>query len=115
MDGWVMSGQGIDDIHGIDWLSVRIQERLLRLQQLNDKIPMTMKGADLARCEVMAQLKEAVARGFLAADPEPYVSVPNIEDISFDNRQKRILPDVYFRARLAGAIHKIEIQGTVTM
>ena len=115
MDGWVMAGQGIDDIHGIDWLQVRIQERLLRLQSINDKIPLTLKGVDLARCEVLAQLKEAVTRGFLAAEPEPYVSVPKIEDISFANRQKRILPDVYFRARLAGAIHKIEIHGTITI
>jgi hypothetical protein len=115
MDGKVMSGEYVDIVHGIDWLHVRIQERLFRLLMINEKIPYTLKGIDLVRCEIMAQLKEAVYRGLLAPDPEPKVSIPNIDDISPDKRGSRILPDVRFSGRLAGAIHEIEIQGTVTV
>lgn len=113
LDGKVASGEYIDIVHGIDWLHVRIQERLFRLLRLNEKIPYTLKGIDLVRCEIMAQLKEAVSRGLLAADPEPQVSVPKIDDISEDKRKIRVLPDVHFSGRIAGAIHEIEIKGVV--
>jgi hypothetical protein len=113
LDGKVAKGEYIDVIHGIDWLHVRIQERLFRLLQINEKIPYTAKGIDLVRCEIMAQLKEAVNRGLLAPEPEPQVSIPNIEDVSESKRRGRILPDVHFSGRLAGAIHEIEIKGVV--
>ena len=114
LDGKVAKGEYIDVIHGIDWLHVRLQERLFRLFVLNNKIPYTSKGIDLVRCEIMAQLKDAVSRGFLAADPEPQVSIPHIDDIDGSVREQRKLPDVCFSARLAGAIHEIEIRGTIT-
>ena len=114
LDGKVMSDEYIDVIHGIDWLHVRIQERLFRLLMINEKIPYTLKGIDLVRSEILAQLKEAVYRGLLAADPEPQVSTPDLDDIDPDTRRDRKLPDVCFSGRLAGAIHEIEIRGTVT-
>jgi hypothetical protein len=115
LDGKMSSGKFIDVTHGIDWLHVRIQERLFRLLVLNKKIPYTLKGIDLVRCEIIAQLKEAVDQGILAALPEPVVSTPSIEEIDEQTRTDRILPKVRFSGRLAGAIHKIEIQGTVTV
>jgi hypothetical protein len=114
MDGKVMKDEYIDIIHGVDWLHVRIQERLFRLLMINEKIPYTLKGIDLVRSEIMAQLKEAVYRGLLAPEPEPQVSTPAIEDIDPVTRGQRKLPDVSFSGRLAGAIHEIEIRGTVT-
>jgi hypothetical protein len=42
------------------------------------------------------------------------VSIPNIDAIPADKKESRILPDVKFSARLAGAIHAVEIRGTVT-
>lgn len=114
LDGKVSGNEYIDIIHGIDWLHVRIQERIFRLLMLNGKIPYTLKGIDLVRSELLAQLKDAVRRGLLAEDPEPTVSIPDIDSIPTDKKESRILPDVKFSARLAGAIHAIEIRGTVT-
>ena len=115
LDGKMSSGKFIDITHGIDWLHIRIQERLFRLLVLNKKIPYTLRGIDLVRCEILAQLKEAVYQGILAADPEPMVSTPTIEEINEQTRGDRVLPKIRFNGRLAGAIHKIEIQGTVTV
>ena len=112
-DGKVASGEYIDVTVGIDWLHVRLQERLFRLLAVNQKIPYTLKGIDLVRCEIMAQLKEAIAQGVLAADPEPQVSTPAIDEVSPTTRENRILPKVKFSGRLAGAIHHIHIEGTV--
>ncbi len=114
LDGKMASGKFIDITHGIDWLHVRIQERLFRLLVLNKKIPYTLKGIDLVRCEIIAQLKEAVYQGVLAGDPEPQVSTPTIDEVDEQSRGDRVLPKIRFSGRLAGAIHKIEIHGTVT-
>jgi Protein of unknown function (DUF3383) len=114
LDGKVSSNEYIDIVHGIDWLHVRIQERIFRLLMINGKIPYTAKGVDLIRSELLSQLNEAVNRGLLAADPEPRVSIPDINGIPLDKKENRILPDVKFSARLAGAIHEIEINGTVS-
>jgi Protein of unknown function (DUF3383) len=114
LEGKVAKGEYIDVVHGRAWLQVRIQERLFRLFMLNDKIPFTSKGLDLVRCEISSQLSAAVDRGFLAADPKPEVFIPSLEDIDPIAREKRILPDVTFSARAAGAIHEIEIRGTIS-
>lgn len=115
LDGRMIDGTFIDITCGIDWLHARMQERLFRVLMINKKIPYTLKGIDLVRSEILAQLKEGVYRGFLAEEPEPFVSTPAIQDIAPNIRSQRILPDVRFNARLAGAIHKIEIQGTVSV
>lgn len=114
LNGKASSGRFIDITHGIDWLYARMQERLFRLLMINKKIPYTLKGIDLVRSEIIAQLKEAIYQGVLAAEPEPMVSTPTIEEIDEQTRGSRILPKVRFSGRLAGAIHEIEIQGTVT-
>lgn len=114
LNGKASSGKFIDITHGIDWLHARLQERLFRLLLINKKIPYTLKGIDLVRSEILAQLKEAVYQGVLSAEPEPTVSTPTIEEIDEETRGKRVLPKVRFSGRLAGAIHEIEIQGTVT-
>ena len=113
LDGRVASGEYIDIIHGTDWLNVRIQERLFRVLMTNPKIPYTLKGVDLVRSEILAQLQEGVHRGLLAASPEPQVSIPNIDEVDPILRGQRILPDVKFSARLAGAIHAVQINGNV--
>jgi hypothetical protein len=114
LNGKASSGRFIDITHGIDWLHARMQERLFRVLMINKKIPYTLKGIDLIRTEIIAQLKEAVYQGVLAAEPEPLVSTPTIEEVDETTRGERILPKVRFSGRLAGAIHHIEIHGTVT-
>lgn len=115
LDGKMASGRFIDMTMSIDWLHVRIQERLFRLLMINKKIPYKVKGIDLVRSEILAQLKEAIYQGVLAEDPEPMVSVPTPEEAGENSRKERVLRKVSFSGRLAGAIHKIEIQGVVTV
>ena len=42
------------------------------------------------------------------------VTVPLASNISANQKASRILTDVYFTARLAGAIHVVEIRGQLT-
>jgi hypothetical protein len=43
------------------------------------------------------------------------VSAPDVADVSTTDRANRILPDVTFSCRLAGAFHFVEIAGTVSV
>jgi hypothetical protein len=81
----------------------------------NKKIPYTDKGVDLVRCEIMAQLKEAITVGVLASQPEPTVHAPKVADIPDLDKSKRLLPNVSFSGTFAGAIHALKINGVVSL
>jgi hypothetical protein len=97
------------------WLKARIQEGIW-FQQINSKkIGYTSKGAAVIEGEIRRVLAEGIQVGGLADSPAPVVSVPNVLNISPAVRATRVLPDVTFTARLAGAIMYVDgITGTVT-
>lgn len=113
LGGKVVSGEYIDVIRGIDWLHARMQERIFGLMVKNKKIPFTDKGVDLIRSEIMAQLEEAIEVRILADDPRPLVTAPPVADIPGLDKQNRTLPSVKFTGQLQGAIHQIQIEGSV--
>jgi hypothetical protein len=114
-EGIVASGEFIDIIIGIDWLQARIEERVYaKLVQLK-KIPFTDAGVAIIENELRAQLKQGVAVGLLAADPEFTVTVPKVADVSPADKALRYLPGITFAATLAGAVHKTQIRGTVSI
>jgi hypothetical protein len=112
--GQMASGEWTDVIRGRDWLVARLRERLANVMFNADKIPYTDGGAAVIRAEVVAQLNEGIARGYIAADPEPIVTVPKVADVATADKTNRILRDVYFEATLQGAIHKIVVNGVLT-
>ncbi len=114
-EGVVASGEFIDIIIGIDWLQARIQERVYAKLVQNKKIPFTDAGVAIIENEVRAQLKQGVAVGLLAANPEFTVTVPKVVDVSPADKALRYLPGITFAATLAGAIHKTQIRGTVSI
>lgn len=114
-EGVVASGEFIDIIIGIDWLQARIQERVYAKLVQNKKIPFTDAGVAVIENEVRAQLKQAVSVGLLAASPEFTVTVPKVVDVSPADKALRYLPGITFAATLAGAIHKTQIRGTVSI
>jgi hypothetical protein len=48
-------------------------------------------------------------------DPAPTVDAPLVADINPNTRASRTLPDIVWTAVLAGAVHKVEIRGTVSV
>jgi len=114
-EGWASSGRFIDVTRFVDWLHARIQERLYSILVNVEKIPFTDSGVALVQNAIEAQLKEGVAVGGLAADPAPVVTAPLVADVSTNDKALRLLPDITFTATLAGAVHKIQIAGTVSV
>ncbi len=109
------AGEFIDVTRFIDWLQARMQERIFA-QLINlDKLPFTDSGIGVIEAEVRGQLQDGIAIGGLAANPAPSVTVPLAADVSFVDKASRTLTGVTFEATLAGAIHNLVIQGTVTV
>lgn len=114
-EGKMAEGEFIDVIHGVDWLQARMTERIYsRLVNL-PKVPYTDSGIAVIEAEIRAQLQDGVDVGFLASDPAPTVSVPKAADVSANDKANRTLNGVTFAATLAGAVHAVTIQGTVTV
>lgn len=114
-EGTVSNGDFIDTIIGLDWLEARMEERVFGKMAALLKIPFTDAGIGIVEAEIRAQLQQGVERTFLAADPAFTVTVPKAADVSSANKALRTLPDVKFRATLAGAIHKTTINGVVSV
>lgn len=111
-EGWVGEGEFIDIIRGTDWLKARIQERIYTLLINQQKVPYTDGGIRAIEGELKAQLQDAVGINFLS---EFTTSAPNAADISIINKGNRLLPDITFTAKYAGAIHSVEIDGTISL
>jgi hypothetical protein len=113
--GKTSSGEFIDITQFVDFLRARLQENIFsRLANL-DKIPFTDQGIGIVENEIRGVLQLGINVGGLAAEPAPVVNVPRAADVPFNDRANRLLPDVTFKATLAGAIHSLEIEGVVSV
>jgi hypothetical protein len=81
----------------------------------NDKVPYTDAGIQAVRSEIIAQMDAGIARDFLSPDPEPTCTVPRASEVSAADKGSRTLNNVTFRATLAGAVHKVNIEGELNL
>jgi len=113
----------IDVTRGIDWLEADMSERVFDLLADAPKIAYTDAGLAQIEGEVRASLDVALDAGLLRADPDAYsgqayrVTIQKVADISASERAARNVPSdaVTFDAKLAGAIHSVEISGVVAI
>jgi hypothetical protein len=115
--GYSASGEFLDITHGVDWFKVRLQERIYALLVNNDKITFSQAG-QLAYAEIQAQLEEGEKNDVIAPNTEeqPWViTIPSVSSISAANKASRIFPDIEFSAFLAGAVHTLQITGTLSL
>jgi hypothetical protein len=115
--GKVVGGEWIDIRHGIDALEARIQETVFDLLADSSKVPFTEAGFQLISAAI-----EAACQAFVGTDNEPgmlvagsiKVIMPKLSTISDTDKNNRELKGVRFSALLSGAIHYVEIRGTLT-
>jgi hypothetical protein len=113
--GKVAEGEYIDTIIFVDWLKARMTERIFSRLVNSPKIAYTDEGAGIIEAEIRAQLDIGIAQGGIAANPQYTVTVPLVKDQPFNDRANRFFGNITFFATLAGAIHVIEIRGTVSV
>lgn len=121
--GKTNAGEWIDVIRFRDWQQYDMQVRVVNLLVVNPKIPYTDGGIGSVENQMKASLRDGQKYGGIApteydadGNPNPgYVtSVPLAADISSVKKASRVLSDCAWSARLAGAIHMVEIKGRLT-
>jgi len=113
--GTMASGRFIDVTRTIDALVAAIQEEVFAVVVNQEKLPYTNASVSLVKSIVRGVLREFQASGALDPETDPVITAPLVEDVSAVDRGNRLLPDVKFSARLGGAIHSIQIDGTLSI
>lgn len=107
------SGEWLDVTRAVDWLRARMQFLVFSALVNNSKIPYTDAGVDLIGLLLKQALDEAVDVGMLAPGTTS-VTFPKVAAIASADRAARKLSGGRFAGRLAGAIHELDINGTIT-
>jgi hypothetical protein len=114
-EGKVAEGEYIDVIVFVDWLQARMTEDIYQDLVNLPKVPFTNEGIGVVETRVKERLQKGVDVGGLTSDTPFVVTVPLSADVDVADKGNRILKDVDFSATLAGAIHAVEVNGTVSL
>jgi hypothetical protein len=113
--GTLASGRFIDITRTIDALVNAIQVDTFTLIVNQPKLPYTNASVSLIKAELRGTLREFQDTGALDPETEPVITAPLVQDVSDVDRGNRLLPDINFSARLAGAIHSVQITGVLAI
>ena len=120
--GKTVSEEWIDTVRFMWWLKSFMQECIYNLFITHPKIPYTDNGITQVQNQMVYALKRGQAMGGIApteydedgnATPGYTTTVPRARDLTQAERASRQLKGCKFTARLAGAIHYVEVRGTL--
>jgi len=115
-EGVVVSGEYFDIIVGTDWVQVRMAEDVLLLLVNNEKVPFTDAGTGLVAAEIQNRLTIASKAPYNILILESIVVyVPLRADVPSADRLERLLENCTFSANYQGALHKVGIQGKLSV
>lgn len=119
--GKTAAGEWIDVIRFRDWLKDTIQTNMVAMMINRDKVPYTDAGIQLCVNNLRKSLQEGQNSGGIAPDeldasgnsvPGFVMTFPIAADVPANVKASRVL-DIGFTARLAGAIHVVNITGSL--
>lgn len=120
--GYMLSGEWIDVIRFRDWLKSEMQVNVFNAMKANRKVPFTDGGIGMIEGQMEATLAKGQSVGGISpteynsdgeVNPGYTVTVPVASDLTEAERKSRRLTGCRYTARLAGAIHAAEIQGSL--
>lgn len=115
LEGVSVSGRYIDITHGAFWLKARLQEYLFQLLVSTRKVPFTDAGLSLIEGKIWEVIDLGVRNDFIAEQPKATVFIPKAIDVSTTDKAARTLTGVVINATLAGAIHRIQMEVTLSL
>lgn len=126
-EGKVASGAYFDEVHGVDWLQNAIQTECFNLlYQSKTKVPQTESGVGQIVSTIAKVCREAINNGLIApgvwnadgfgqlaqGDYLPqgfYIYSQPIVDQAQSEREARKAPPIQVAAKLAGAVHFVDV------
>lgn len=121
--GYMLSGEWIDVIRFRDWLKAEMQMNVFNALKVNTKVPFTDAGIGLIEGKMEETLSKGQALGGIALsefdddgnETQGFtVTVPKSSSLTEAERASRKLTGCKWTARLAGAIHLVEVDGYLT-
>lgn len=111
--GQTSGNEWIDVVRGVHWQTADLTSNMkaLLLGQKGGKITYDNNGIARIREVIASSLQRGVNRNFLSLYT---ITMPRLSEISSTDKLARVLNNVKFTATLAGAIHEVVIQGTVS-
>lgn len=125
-NGKVSAGEWIDVIRFRDWLVEQIKINVFSAMiNADGKVPYTDPGIQIIVTALRQALDLGVARNGIAPPevdatdlnrkiPSYVINAPLSSSVPFNDKANRVLNNVNFTARLAGAIHAVTIRGSLT-
>lgn len=114
-EGKVASGAYIDTERFVDWLEARLAEEIFGTLANAKKVPYTDKGIEMIRRDVNRVLEQAATPPIEGITPDFSIFVPKVKNVSSADKAARVLNNVSFTATLTGAIHRTNLQGTISV
>lgn len=113
------AGEFIDIAVGRDWLVARLKESIFGIIAGNRRVPYTNGGVAMLRGGALGVLKRAqgslASPGFLDPEVEPVVTAPLVADVDPADRAARVFNNLTFSAKISGAIHAANLNGTISV
>lgn len=127
-EGVMANGAFFDEVHGLDWLQNAVQTECFNLlHQSKTKVPQTDAGVNQIVTSVARVMHEGVNNGLIApgvwnadgfgqlerGDYLPsgwYIYAQPVDDQPQSEREQRKSPPIQVAAKLAGAIHFVDVQ-----
>ncbi len=112
--GKMAGGEWIDIVRGLDLVSNHLQTSVGNALIHSEKISYTNQGIAVIEATIRHALNDGVEMNIIDKDSIT-VSVPDVRKISASDKKNRLLNNVKFEAMLAGAIHTLKIQGSISI
>ncbi|WP_239256686.1 DUF3383 family protein [Listeria ilorinensis] len=117
-EGVTVGGEYIDAIHGDDWIKANLETRIQTLMTNTDKITFDQTGIALLQSEVKTVLEEAYKNGIIDTDDATgegnyTITAAQRSDLKAEDISKRVYKGLSFYYKRAGAIHEVDVYGTI--
>lgn len=117
-EGFAMSGEFIDLLHGEIWVKVNMGNELQKLLQENDKVPYNNVGISMVSAKMNYVLDLAHKQGIIQTDDDTRKGMYSVTTTprsaqSRDDLSKRHYGGASFTYHASSAIHSLTIHGTV--
>ena len=111
-EGRTVGGEFIDVMRFADWLEAHMRERVFLTMVNSEKLPLTDDGITVVEGRMRSVLEDGRKVGGIASYT---ITTPDPLGIPENDRANRVASGFKFTARLAGAIHFVDIEGTLTV